>query len=210
MFTNDSSTTSESEGSRRSPGGLKASSKVVQPISFNGTTLTNFPTPAGIPQGSPLSPSLYIYYKGDLLDIPYSIHTDHLALGFIDDIGYGVRGRTAESNTVKLEVILAKAEIWRQKHGAQFEKTKYVLMHFTRNRNINTEAAICIEWTLIPPLQRRKIPWSNLRSRSKIPCTHKPSSQERHSIRASNWKHRKGNMGSAIPLFTTSLRRLIY
>jgi len=54
--------------------------------SFNGTQSTSFPTPAGVPQGSPLSPILYIYYNRDLLDIPRG--NNHLALGFIDDIGY--------------------------------------------------------------------------------------------------------------------------
>ncbi|PYS85965.1 MAG: hypothetical protein DMF62_17495, partial [Acidobacteria bacterium] len=88
---------------------------------------------------------LYIYYNGDLLDIPRS--NNHLALGFIDDIGYGVRGLTPEGNTARLEEMLAKAEEWRRKHGAQFEKSKYILIHFTRNRNIRTDAAICIEGT---------------------------------------------------------------
>ena len=99
-------------------------------ISFNGIQSTSFPTPAGVPQGSPLSPILYIYYNSDLLDIPRS--NNHLALGFIDDIGYGVRGLTPEGNTARLEEMLAKAEEWRRKHGAQFEKSKYVLIHFTR------------------------------------------------------------------------------
>jgi hypothetical protein len=76
-------------------------------ISFNGTESASFPTPAGVPQGSPLSPILYIFYNSDL-DIPHS--TNYLALGFIDDIAYGVRGQTAEGNAAKLEVLLAK---WR-------------------------------------------------------------------------------------------------
>ena len=52
--------------------------------------------------------------------------------------------------------MLAKAEEWRRKHGAQFEKSKYILIHFTRNRNIRTDAAICIEGTLIPPSKEAK------------------------------------------------------
>ena len=81
-------------------------------ISFNSTESANFPTPAGVLQGSPLSPSFYIYYNGDLLDIPRSMTTHHLALGFIDDIAYGTRGLTAEGNTARLEVLLANAEQW--------------------------------------------------------------------------------------------------
>jgi hypothetical protein len=46
---------------------------------------------------------------------------------------------------------LTEAEVWRRKHGAQFEKTKYVLIHFTRNPKINTDVAIRVEGTSIPP-----------------------------------------------------------
>jgi ribonuclease HI len=123
-------------------------------ICFNGIESASYLTPAGVPQGSPLSPSLYLYYNGDLLEFPQSIN--HLVLGFIDDIAYGVRGFTAEGNTAKLEALLSQAENWRRKHGAQFEKTKYVLIHFTRNRNIDTKAAIRIEGTLIPPSNEGK------------------------------------------------------
>ena len=50
----------------------------------------------------------------------------------------------AEGNRVKLEVLLTRAETWDWKHGAQFEKIKYILIPFTRNWKINTEAAITI------------------------------------------------------------------
>src|SRR6202030_912991 len=84
------------------------------------------------------------------------IGINHLALGFIDDTAYGVKGLTAEGNTIQLKGLLLQAEEWRSKHGAQFEKTKYVLIHFTRNRNINTEAAIHMDGTIIPPSKEGK------------------------------------------------------
>ena len=68
-------------------------------LKFNGYTTDDVPTPAGTPQGSPLSPLLYMYYNGDLLDIP---QPQHLSLGFIDDIAYGVQGLTDAGNVEKL------------------------------------------------------------------------------------------------------------
>ena len=102
-----------------------------------------------------MSPILYIFYNADLLEIPTSL-PGHIALGFIDDIGYGVKGLTAEGNAEKLEELLTKAEDWRRKHGAQFERSKYTLIHFTRNRNIKTDAAVNIDGTTITPSKEAK------------------------------------------------------
>ena len=108
-------------------------------LRFNGVTSTSIPTPAGTPQGSPLSPIFYMYYNADLLDIPRS-HGD--SLGFIDDIAFGVQGQTDKGNVTQLRRMLEEAEMWRHKHGAQFEKSKYLLIHFTRNKRKTSSAPI--------------------------------------------------------------------
>ena len=56
---------------------------------FNGITTDLIPTPTGIPQGSPLSPILYVLYNTELLYIP-SKRRKQLRLRFIDDILYSV------------------------------------------------------------------------------------------------------------------------
>jgi hypothetical protein len=56
-----------------------------------------------------------------------------------------------KGNAEKLQEMLEQAEEWRQKHGAQFEKTKYILIHFMRNKNLSTNAAIEITGTTISP-----------------------------------------------------------
>ena len=110
-------------------------------LCFNGITSTTINTPTGIPQGSPLSPILYMLYNADLLELT---RTPNLALGFIDDIAYGVSGTMTEENVEALGRILERSETWRQRHGAQFEPTKYMLVHFTRKqeRSYNEKAAI--------------------------------------------------------------------
>jgi hypothetical protein len=163
---------------------------------FNGAQSTRFSTPAGVPQGSPLSPILYIFYNADLLDIP---HPGELALGFIDDIGYGVKGRTALESTTNLKYMLAKAEQWRKTHGAQFEKSKYVLIHFTRSKSINTEATITIDGTTIAPTaEARYLHRSDIRPSIEIQNSHKPGGKERHPIWASNRTNSESNVGFRI------------
>ena len=117
-------------------------------LRFNGADSERIPTGAGVPQGSPISPILYLFYNADLLDIP---GRRGQSLGFIDDIAYGVQGQTDEENVEALKEILEGAEEWRRRHGARFEEGKYVLMHFTRNSRRKTTAALDIAGTRIEP-----------------------------------------------------------
>src|SRR6266496_3939390 len=87
-------------------------------LRFNGATSTDINIEARIPQGSPLSPILFMLYNTELLEITKA---PDLALGFIDDIAYSISGLTAQRNIKRLQAILTKSEKWKEKHGAQFE-----------------------------------------------------------------------------------------
>ena len=124
-------------------------------LHFNGSSSQSIPTPAGVPQGSPLSPILYMYYNADLLEVTKD-EVDTMSLGFIDDIVYGVEGESDKQNVRKLKKLLQGAEEWRRRHGAQFERSKYVLVHFTRNTRQSTTAAISLNGTMIQPSTEAK------------------------------------------------------
>jgi retron-type reverse transcriptase len=108
--------------------------KRLTKLLFNGEKSDGIAIPSGIPQGSPLSPLLYIYYNAELLEVqPECNHDASLALGFIDDVIYGVRVISTRSNVWTLKHMLQQAEVWRKRHGSQFEQSKYILIHFTCN-----------------------------------------------------------------------------
>ena len=112
-------------------------------LRFIGGTSEAIPTPADIPQGSPLSPLLYMYYNAGLLEISEG-KDNTIGLGFLDDIVYGVDGATDKGNAWRIREILQQAEEWRRKHGVQFETSKYALVHYTRNYNRTTGAKVTI------------------------------------------------------------------
>jgi len=107
-------------------------------LKFNGVESDRICTNAGIPQGSPISPILYMFYNAELLEIPQE-RSGVLSLGFIDDIAYAAEGETEEGNARELERMLIEAERWREKHGARFEGSKYVLVQFTKAHMLTPE-----------------------------------------------------------------------
>jgi Reverse transcriptase (RNA-dependent DNA polymerase) len=80
-------------------------------LHFNNSTSTSILTTAGTAQGSPLSGTLYLFYNGDMLDIPKE---GGLSLGFIDDLALGVQGLTDDGNARKLEGWMKEAEDWKK------------------------------------------------------------------------------------------------
>lgn len=87
----------------------------------------------GLPQGSPLSPVLYVLYNGNLL--LGKINAEGGDLGFVDDYTAWVVGDLAEENILKLqETVIPRVVDWEPKSGATFEAEKTQLIHFTRNR----------------------------------------------------------------------------
>ncbi|ODM15205.1 hypothetical protein SI65_09444 [Aspergillus cristatus] len=92
-----------------------------------------FITDTGIPQGSPLSPILYLFYNADLIDqIQEAYPRRALITGYIDDICILVWSRTAATNCRHLEKIHKIAEQWEIQHASKFAPTKYGLIRLWR------------------------------------------------------------------------------
>lgn len=104
----------------------------------------------GVPQGSPLSPILYIFYNSDLIECCNTGETQ--ATGYIDDGAIFACGNTTEETCSKLERALEKAGRWAVTHASKFAPEKFQLTHFTRARTrIDVERSLDTTWGKISP-----------------------------------------------------------
>ena len=89
----------------------------------------------GIPQGSLVSPILFLFFVSDLLDTVDNEALRILGSGFVDDINILTYGSTIERNCRTLEETHRKCMHWVVTHGAVFALEKYEVIHLTRTRN---------------------------------------------------------------------------
>ena len=91
-------------------------------------------TDSGIPQGSPLSPILFLFFISGLLEKFLDPGSDVLGFGFVDDTNLLTWGDSAEDNCRRLNAAHSQCAAWASEHGAKFAPDKYQLIHFTRRR----------------------------------------------------------------------------
>lgn len=116
----------------------------------------------GIPQGSPISPILYLFYNADLLDECKDIRLNTDPTGFVDDVNILTYSDSVARNSRNLEKAYEKCTEWAKTHGSKFHPEKSKLIHFIgrRRRGIPTTttiASITLEGVTIDPLEAIKI-----------------------------------------------------
>lgn len=92
-------------------------------------------TPTGIPQGSPLSPILYLIYNAELLEKCANEAERIMTGGWVDDVSIMTVGASEEANIEKLQRASLQADDWARRHASVFDIKKYKLIHFVNPRS---------------------------------------------------------------------------
>lgn len=110
---------------------------------------------AGLPQGSPLSPILFLFFNADL--IQRQIDSQGVAIAFVDDFTAWVTGPTAQSNREGIERIIKEALHWERQSGATFEAEKTAIVHFTPKASKLDREPFTIKGQTVKPKDHVKI-----------------------------------------------------
>jgi hypothetical protein len=103
---------------------------------------------AGLPQGSPLSPILFLFFNVNLVQT--KTNKNQGAIAFVD-------GSTIE-NTIKLQQdVILKAELWESLSGATFQPEKTAFVHFTRSHNREDDTPLLIKGNHVQPAESIKL-----------------------------------------------------
>lgn len=96
-------------------------------------TLVSIFSHTGLPQGSPLSPILYLFFNSDL--VCSVINKNKGAIAFIDDYTTWVTSSNIVENLVILQTkIVPYLESWALSSGATFQAKKTCMVNFTQNK----------------------------------------------------------------------------
>lgn len=111
---------------------------------------------AGLAQGSPLSPILFIFFNSNLVNQPVDFHGGASAI--IDDYFRWRAGKSAEENLKKLQdVDIPRIEQGAQQTGSCFAAEKTELIHFTGKKDEQTRGQLVMQGATIKPSATAKL-----------------------------------------------------
>jgi len=121
-------------------------------LAFDGKTAPTRHVTAGVPQGSPLSPILFILFTSPLYQA-LRHHNGIITLGFADDTNLLASGRTTRSCCYRLQGAWTTVMEWARPRGVIFEPAKSELLHFSRTHTAPTATLTLDQATVLTPCQ---------------------------------------------------------
>lgn len=109
--------------------GSFATNRTVQ-IRLDGEVGPSQEVHCGLPQGSPISPILFMLYIAPLFRVVIRVNP----FGYADDVALLATSSSLEENTERLREALAAALQWGAEEGITFDRSKSELIHFTTRR----------------------------------------------------------------------------
>jgi hypothetical protein len=95
---------------------------------------------AGLPQGSPISPILFILSVSEMFQWLEDRHPRLQAISFVDDVGLVIECHNLADGTMQLEAIATDAIQWGSDNKVEFEVSKTEVLVFSRRRKILQDA----------------------------------------------------------------------
>ncbi|EDO03843.1 hypothetical protein SS1G_06324, partial [Sclerotinia sclerotiorum 1980 UF-70] len=120
-------------------------------VRLEGTTTKEYPVACGTPQGSPLSPILYMLYLAELLN-----RDTKYRFGYADDIAIYHSSKHLSTNARILQRRVRQIIRWGKDNKILFAPEKFELLHITR-RHDTTNPPLVRLGLIIPETQRPKL-----------------------------------------------------
>ena len=117
-------------------------------LSFDGQLEQFSKIETGIPQGSPISPILFLIYIRDLFP---SLASSVRVLSYIDDIALITSSTSLKKNVRILEREAAKLQELANKNAIEFDLAKTELIHFTRIKEAKTASLSLPDGKVVQP-----------------------------------------------------------
>lgn len=111
-------------------------------LAFDGEIEEMSPVQTGIPQGSPVSPILFLLYRSPLFDELERKHPEARCPSYIDDLGLLVVGKSAIANCQTLQWMATTVVDCQARNALKFDDPKTELMHFHQKRGAAPDAIV--------------------------------------------------------------------
>jgi hypothetical protein len=109
-------------------------------ITMDGEEGEVMPVNTGLPQGSPISPVLFLLYIADLGKEVENTNPKTVGLSFVDDVTWIETGKTANEVTAKLQQRAQDTLLWAKRNAVEIEADKTEAIFFSKGRRENANA----------------------------------------------------------------------